>query len=50
MKPDIADFMIFLGTVLLVAGVAFYDWRAGLIVFGVLLVAAGALRLRGTTP
>jgi hypothetical protein len=31
------------GLVCVVAGVALYDWRAGLILFGAVLVAAGLL-------
>lgn len=33
----------FAGAACVIAGVALFDWRAGLVVFGALLVAAGLL-------
>ena len=39
------DLMLVLGLVCLVGGVAAFDWRMALIVFGVLLLAGGVVGL-----
>lgn len=43
MKPDANDLFALAGLVLVGAGTAFIYWPAGLIVVGVLLLAAGVL-------
>ena len=42
----LAGFATIIGGILLSVGVGFYDWRAGLIVFGLLVAAAGIQSLR----
>jgi hypothetical protein len=39
----IRDLLAFVGFVLLIAGISFYDWRAGCIVAGAFLLVAGVV-------
>ena len=43
----IADVFILLGLVLTATGLGLYDWRLAMVAVGLVLILAGALRLRG---